>query len=748
MSQSTSKQNKQFNKQNRKQKSSPKTGQKQPYQQRGNERTEPVAKNTKAPNKNQSQLLTGIIKRHPDGFGFFISENLSDPDIYVPRQNMSGVMTNDKVKVKIFPDKSYRGEQRWRGEVAEILTRAVARVVGVFHETNGNEGALFDDSFSWGENLAIAAKDCGGARAGQLVAVDITEYPGERKKFSGRVSYVIGDGGDPLTDVQRVVLSNSIPHEFTKATQAYCAKFATEVKPEEFPERKDLRDRSFITIDGKTAKDFDDAIYVEKDHRGFLLWVAIADVSHYVKPGTQLDDEAYERGTSVYFPGTVVPMLPEVLSNELCSLKPDVPRLVLVCEMQIGFSGEISGYKFHEGIIRSQARVTYGEAQQVIDGDSPEKLKHVEKMILSAADLAKLLMTRRFREGSLDLEIPETEVLVNEKGIPVDVVRAERIFAHRLIEELMLVANICAARFFSANDLPGIYRIHEPPDKEAIEILEKFLHNFGSQAKIMGGKLQKKLSRALADFSGKPEAQILNMLTLRSMSQAKYSAENVGHFGLGFDDYAHFTSPIRRYPDLIVHRVIKSKIVKRDYPQVSSAKLESSAVFLSACEQRSVKAERQVQAIKKARFMEKFVGEQFEGVISSVAKFGVFVLLRKYDVDGRVAVENLGDERWEFNSENLSLRGQRSGHVYAIGDTLTIVVSRVDVFEGKIDFVLYSENAVADGVEGAAEGKGERKLATTQSGKTNRPDHKERFKTEKDSRRSRSSRFPKRRRKA
>ena len=422
---------------------------------------------------------------------------------------------------------------------------------------------------------------------------------------------------------------------------------------------------------------------------GFHLYVAIADVSHYVSTGTAIDKEAYERGTSVYFPNFVIPMLPEAISNGLCSLMPNVPRLALVADLIFDFTGEMKSSTFYEAVIESKARVTYGEAQELIDGVPMEKLEHVKENIFKCADLAKVLMAKRFRDGALDLEVPETVLVIDEAGEPIDVIKSERLFAHRLIEELMLAANVAVAKFLGSREIPSFYRIHEPPDTEKISNLEKYMENLGHKTTLSGGKLQKRLSRALQEFEGKAEAQIIHILTLRSMSQAKYTPNNLGHFGLGFDFYTHFTSPIRRYPDLIVHRLLKNQVMPNShYRLMPEEDLLTAGVWLSACEQKSAKAERQIQAIKKARFMLKLVGESYDGLISSVTKFGFFVLLREFNIDGLVRLDDLGQDKWEFSEENLTLTAKRSGFSYKMGDVVRVTISMVDIEQGQINFVL------------------------------------------------------------
>lgn len=632
----------------------------------------------------KSKFVQGLIKRHPDGFGFLIPDDKSIPDAYIPRSSMTGIMSNDKVMATIEPEK---GTDRFRGEVIRVISHGVRKVVGHFSPLNEQYGIIRDESKGWGDDLRIPMSESMGAKQGDLVAAEIVKYPGEGDRFQGRVIEIIGDIADPMNDIRRVVHSLNIPEEFPDAVLTEAKRFTELPDERDYEGRRDLRDKKLITIDGATAKDFDDAILVENNAQGFLLYVAIADVSHYVRQGSEIDKEAYIRGTSVYFPNFVIPMLPEVLSNGLCSLNPKVPRLCVVAEIQFDFTGAPLRSEFYEAVMESKARVTYGQAQEVIDGKDVPSLSHVKEEILRASDLAKILMAKRFREGSLDLEIPETELQIDGAGRPVDIIRSERLFAHRLIEEMMLAANVAVATFLSGRDIPALYRIHEPPQEIAIRMLERYMESFGGRTRLEGGKLQKKLTRALEEFGGKPEAQVLHILTLRSMNQAKYSPENVGHFGLGFEFYSHFTSPIRRYPDLIVHRLLKNQILKGSgYRLMSQDDLATASEWLSACEQRSTKAERQLMGIKKARFMQSFVGQEFEGLVSSVTKFGVFVLLREYDIDGLVRIEELGKDRWTFDENSLSLVAGRSGFSIRIGDSLKVVVEAADPVVGQVRF--------------------------------------------------------------
>lgn len=645
--------------------------------------------------------VAGSIKRHPDGFGFLIPEDPEQPDVYIPKRSMEGVMTNDKVLAMIQPEP---GGTRWRGEIVRIVSRGTRRLVGRFKRNpQGAGGILRDEGRDWGEDLVIGAEHTLAAKQDELVAAEILTYPNEGR-FTGRIVDVLGDSADPMTDIKRVILTQHIPHEWPASVAQQTKGFPNEVTERDFANRVDLRKLHFVTIDGATAKDFDDAIYVERNPKGFVLYVAIADVSHYVKLGSAIDQEAYQRGTSVYLPNFVEPMLPETLSNKLCSLMPKVPRLALVAEMHLNSKGAPQSAKFYEAVICSQARLTYGDAQEMIEGGPLKGFDHVYADVIKAAELARLLMERRTEAGSLDLEIPEIQLVVDATGKPVDILRSERLFSHRLIEEMMLAANVAVATFLSDQKIPALYRIHEPPPADAIAQLSRFLRSFGSKISLEESSLQKHLTRALREFDGTAQAQILNILTLRSMSQAKYSQKNLGHFGLGFKNYTHFTSPIRRYPDLIVHRLIKNQIGQRGYQMMTEDDLATAGLMLSACEQRAVKAERQIQAIKKARFMEQFVGQEFDGIVSSVTKFGVFVLLRRYEVDGLVPLVELSDraDKLQFDEDRLRLVARGSGLSFEIGDAIRVRIEAVDIELGRIDFVLASKAKSATMPKGSA----------------------------------------------
>ncbi len=624
----------------------------------------------------------GHIKRHPDGYAFFIPKNAEALDVFISPEDLKGAMSNDLVEIKILGSAT---SKRLRGRVEKIVERHFDRVVGRL-DPQGSHYILKDKSYAWGEDLFIPVADINGAKKGELVLAEITSYPDERKGFVGKVISVIGKPSDPAVDVKRVIAESGAPMEFSEKALNEVEKYGTTVSADEIARRKDIRKLPLVTIDGVTAKDFDDAVFVEKKGKGYRLVVAIADVSYYVRPGMAVNAEAYERGTSIYMPNYVVPMLPEGLSNELCSLKPDVDRLCVVADMMISSSGEFESYEFYEAVMKSHGRLTYGQVQQVLDGTYVESVERHRDLLFTAQELALILMNKRFADGSLDLDIPEVLVEVDEQGNAVDIQLSERIFAHRLIEEFMLKANISIAKFIDSKKRPQIYRVHEDPDMLSLDLFMRFYDQIIGDSGS-GYMDPREICNALSTLEGK-EKNILQSLFLRSMKQARYSVDQLGHFGLGFSHYAHFTSPIRRYPDLMTHRILKSIIVGAPYEGYPEDEVDEMALFLSQCEQRAVKAERKVKSIKKARFAESLLSEEFMGSVTSVVRFGLFVTLDQYPLEGLVRIADLGSEMFIFDEDNLLLVGKHSGKQFKLGDRVKVRIAQVDIEDGFIDLEL------------------------------------------------------------
>ncbi len=496
---------------------------------------------------------------------------------------------------------------------------------------------------------------------------------------------------DSSKDNERVLKSFNIPYEFYSVDKEQTSQGLSQ---KDFKGRKDLRHLPFVTIDGIHAKDFDDAVYIEPLKKGWKAFVSIADVGWYVKEKSRLDKEAYLRGNSTYFPNFSAPMLPPYLSQGLCSLNPHAPRLTMTVEMDFDSKGRQKKSFFYESVICSQARLTYEKAQRIIDGKS-HLSEDIQGSIKCGAQLVQLLMEDRFKKGALNLELDEVEIFVDSKGRPLNIVQTQRLFSHKFIEELMLACNKAVAEFLNSRKTSCIYRVHEDPRKEDLSHLNKFVQSVDSTADLFGKrksyfKKQKSLAFQLSQFIYKmkehPKKNIMHYLILRALPQARYSAYNKGHFGLQFEKYLHFTSPIRRYSDLVVHRILKRILKKKSYA-VSSRELETTSQFLSQCEQRSVKAERFMENIKKARFMKKYMGEEFSGVISSVTKFGFFVSLNEYSVDGLVHINNLGG-RWRFHPSQLILKAHPSGYTFRQGDEVSVRVAAAHIEEGQIDFEL------------------------------------------------------------
>ncbi len=647
--------------------------------------------------KSFKQIFLGRVKRNPDGFGFFVYEDKTLEDVYIPKEEMFGVFSNDLVEITVNNSINKFGR---RGKVLRVVKRACQKFIGrLYFNSIENNFFLKDSSYNWGQELLV--ENPIKAAEGELVLVKVTKYPNPCEKpnsnkkkdfkntFTGEIISSIGSEFDPNTDNIRILYEHSVPIEFSKKALKNARHHGDSVKESDKINRKDLRSTPLITIDGVTAKDFDDAICVSKNSKGYKLLVAIADVSHYVLKGSSLDIEAYEKGASVYLANYVCPMLPEELSNGLCSLKPNVDRLCFCCEININLAGEVLDYTFFEGVMNSHARVTYGEAQEVLEGNQNKHSSTVYNIIKIAAELAEILNKKRMKEGSIDFNVPSIKVLINDMGAPTDLIKEERIFSHRLIEELMLITNICSAKFLDQKKTPQMYRIHEPPEKKDLSKLHIIL---GSFLNISINKINtnfdfQKLSEKIKEIKDSNISAIAQNFILRSMKQAQYSFNNCGHFGLNFTHYTHFTSPIRRYPDLVTHRQIKSLLNKK-YTAYSKEDVTLMGATLSAAEQRAVKCERKVTSVKKCRFFESHVGKEFDGYINSLVKFGAFVTLKKFPLDGLIKLEELLNDYLIYDEDTWTLKGKRTGKIFRVGDKVRVKVLNVDISDGKIDFSL------------------------------------------------------------
>jgi ribonuclease R len=525
-------------------------------------------------------------------------------------------------------------------------------------------------------DILVPPAEAGKAKPGQVVTVDLVAQPSAHAQPIGRVAEVLGHHADPGMEIEIAVRKFDLPHEFSKKALAQARALPDEVS--EFENRKDLRELHFVTIDGETAKDFDDAVFARREGKGWRLWVAIADVSHYVRQGDALDRDARSRGTSVYFPRRVIPMLPEKLSNGLCSLNPNVDRLAMVCEMTITREGEVAGYEFYPALIRSKARLTYTEVwNRLSAGKAPENLA-------TLYELFEALFAERNRRGAIDFETLETRMVFDARGKIERIVPEPRNDAHRIIEECMLVANVCAGSFLAKRKQPVLYRIHDVPAADKVAALREFLAELGLQ--LPGGEIPRPMdyARLLERIRKRPDFGLLQTILLRSLKQAQYSPGNVGHFGLAFDAYVHFTSPIRRYPDLLVHRAIKAQIANRTY---SEADWESLGRHCSETERRADDASRDVENWLKCYYMRDHVGGTFTGSITGVTPFGLFVTLDDYFVDGLVHISELGRDYFQFDAARHVLLGERTGKRFRLADRMTVKLVRVDLETRKIDFV-------------------------------------------------------------
>ena len=538
----------------------------------------------------------------------------------------------------------------------------------------------------------------GSAKNGEIVVVEITRWPANHQPPSGKVTEVLGSPDDPDVEVEILVKKYGLSTSFPAGVLAAAEAVPSEVSSKEASGRVDLRKKTLVTIDGETAKDFDDAVCVEKHQGGYRLYISIADVSHYVTVGSPLDVEARERGTSVYFPDRCVPMLPERLSNGICSLNPDVDRLAFTAELTFDKDGAMKARKFYKSVIKSRERLTYTTVKGLLEGDITEGYDHVAGDLRLMEELASLLSKRRTCEGSIDFDLPEPQIIIDIEGRIEDIVRSERNVAHRLIEEFMLAANMAVAGEFSRKALPFLYRIHGEPDPDSIADFRDFIAGFGYALKKTkkGSYLPKHFQKVLADCAGRPEEKLINHVLLRAMQRAVYSTENSGHFGLAFTDYTHFTSPIRRYPDLVVHRLLNKLLTKRYGPEEErreAASLPSVAAHASAMERKATEAEREIVDLKKAQFMKDKVGESFSGFISGVTSFGFFVELNEFFIEGLVHISSLAGDYYSLVDKEHYLIGEHTKKVFRVGDAVEVKIEAVNIPMRKIDMLLDVKSA-------------------------------------------------------
>jgi ribonuclease R len=538
------------------------------------------------------------------------------------------------------------------------------------------------------QDILVPREACNGARSGQVAVAEIIEQPDRHVKPVGRIVEVLGNYADPGMEVEIALRKHDLPHVFPPVAEALASSLPTAVRKGDWKDRVDLTRLPLVTIDGETAKDFDDAVYCEREGKGFRLRVGIADVSHYVKHGDALDLEARARGNSVYFPRRVIPMLPEALSNGLCSLNPQVERLCLACEMVVGARGDIKDYRFYPAVMRSRARLTYTAVADILanpQGDSARERSELVPQLQDLSALFHVLVKARVRRGAIDFESLETRMEFDAQGKITAIYPVERNDAHRLIEECMLAANVCASDFLQRHEHPALYRIHEGPTPEKLKALREFLREFGLQLGGGDDPHAKDYAKLLSEIRGRPDYQLLQTVLLRSLRQAVYSPDNVGHFGLAYEAYTHFTSPIRRYPDLLVHRGIKAALAGGIYDPGDWVALGQHC---SETERRADDATRDVEAWLKAYYMRDRVGERFTGTISGAAAFGVFVALDAVYVEGMVHVSELGNDYFQYDAARHQLVGDRTRQRFRLGDRIEVKLVRADLETTRLDFVL------------------------------------------------------------
>ncbi|OXB92898.1 ribonuclease R [Parageobacillus galactosidasius] len=635
-------------------------------------------------------LVRGKVSGHAKGFAFVVPEDPSLDDIFIPPSEMKNAMHGDTVLVRVHSESS--GARR-EGTVVRILERGVTEVVGTYTESK-YFGFVIPDDKKIVNDIFIPKHAANGAVEGHKVVVRLTSYPQGRMSAEGEVIKILGHKNDPGVDILAIIHKHGLPLQFPDEVIEHANSISDTITEKDLQGRRDLRDQMIVTIDGEDAKDLDDAVTVTKLENGnYKLGVHIADVSYYVEEGSPIDREAYERGTSVYLVDRVIPMIPHRLSNGICSLNPKVDRLTLSCEMEINERGEVVSHEIFQSVIRTTERMTYSDVNKILvdkDEELRKKYEPLVPMFELMAELAEILRNKRMKRGAIDFDFKEAKVLVDENGKPYDVVLRERSVAERLIEEFMLVANETVAEHFHWLNVPFIYRVHEDPKPEKLQRFLEFITNFGYVVKGTGNQIHPRaLQEILEAVRGEPEEMVISTVMLRSMKQARYDAESLGHYGLSTDFYTHFTSPIRRYPDLIVHRLIRTYLINGQMDEQTqrkwAEKLPDIAEHASDMERRAVEAERETDDLKKTEFMEDKIGMEFDGIISSVTNFGLFVELPN-TIEGLVHVSYLTDDYYRYDERHYAMIGERTGKVYRIGDEITVRVINVNKDERIVDF--------------------------------------------------------------
>ena len=633
-------------------------------------------------------LVRGRVVGHAEGHGFLKPDDGSD-DLYISAREMRQLMHRDIVVMRVV---GLDNRGRREGTLVEVLERNTTRVVGRYAREQG-VSCVQPDNRRLNQDIIIPDEHVNGATPGQIVVAEVLAQPGKRNPPIGRIREVLGDHMAPGMEVEIAIVNHNLPHVFPDEVLAEAGAFGETVPEEAIAGRLDLRDTPLVTIDGITARDFDDAVYCERKRKNWRLIVAIADVSWYVRPGTALEREAENRGTSVYFPDRVIPMLPEALSNGLCSLNPQVDRLCMACEMTVSPDGEVLRAKFHEAVMRSAARLTYDTVGEILEHQNPALMEQYQTLVPHLQELHKLykaLKGARERRGGIDFDTQETVIEYGPERKIERIVPSERNDAHRLIEECMIAANVASARYLRHRRIPALYRIHQGPNDEKLEKLLGFLGQLGLRLPGADSPSPQDYSRLLEQVKERPDFHLIQTVMLRSMNQAVYSPDLEGHFGLALEHYCHFTSPIRRYPDLLVHRAIRHLLrggKARDFAYTPE-QMVSLGEHTSMTERRADDATRDAVEWLKCEYMQDKVGEVFEGLVSGVTSFGLFVELREVFVEGLIHVTALDNDYYHFDPVSQQLRGERSGQVYQLGDLLTVRVVRVDLDDRKIDFEL------------------------------------------------------------